>query len=149
MVRALLVSKASEAARTQPLATMSISKAHEVLDLAPHVGMETETIEVDGKTAPLSNFDSASSGRAGSDEKKPNLEVTSLADSQVSFDDDTAIIVTGTDAANHLLSLRDDKDPALTFRSIFLASILSSFQAVMTQIYYVYSTDILHTSRAI
>ncbi|SMR48174.1 unnamed protein product [Zymoseptoria tritici ST99CH_1E4] len=121
---------------------MSISKAHEVLDLAPHVGMETETIEVDGKTAPLSNFDSASSGRAGSDEKKPNLEVTSLADSQVSFDDDTAIIVTGTDAANHLLSLRDDKDPALTFRSIFLASILSSFQAVMTQIYYFKPTKI-------
>jgi hypothetical protein len=47
------------------------------------------------------------------------------------------IIVTGADAAQHLLSIRDDGDSALTFRSLFLATILSAFQAVMTQIYYV------------
>ncbi|KAH7028129.1 OPT oligopeptide transporter [Microdochium trichocladiopsis] len=46
-----------------------------------------------------------------------------------------AIIVTATDAALHLLPLRDDGDPALTFRSVFLASILACFQAVMFQIY--------------
>lgn len=45
------------------------------------------------------------------------------------------IIVTGTDAAQHLLPMRDDGDSALTFRSLFLATILSAFQAVMTQIY--------------
>ncbi|KZZ94182.1 OPT oligopeptide transporter [Moelleriella libera RCEF 2490] len=45
------------------------------------------------------------------------------------------IIVTGLDAARHLLSLRDDFEPALTFRSIFLASCVSAFQAVMSQIY--------------
>ncbi|KAF8860940.1 OPT superfamily oligopeptide transporter [Acephala macrosclerotiorum] len=45
------------------------------------------------------------------------------------------IIVTGADAALHLLPLRDDHDPALTFRSLFLATILSGFQAVMFQIY--------------
>jgi hypothetical protein len=51
------------------------------------------------------------------------------------------IIVSGSDASQHLLSLRDDGQPALTFRSIFLATILSAFQAVMNQIYYVsYST---------
>jgi hypothetical protein len=50
-------------------------------------------------------------------------------------DDEDAIIVTGYDAAQHLLSLRDDFEPALTFRSIFLASCLSAFQAVMNQIY--------------
>lgn len=50
---------------------------------------------------------------------------------------DDAIIVTGADAAKHLLSLRDDLEPALTFRSLFLATILSAFQAVMNQIYYV------------
>lgn len=50
---------------------------------------------------------------------------------------DDAIIVTGADAAKHLLSLRDDLEPALTFRSLFLATILSAFQAVMYQIYYV------------
>lgn len=45
------------------------------------------------------------------------------------------IIVTGADAAAHLLPLRDDGDPSVTFRGIFLASCLSAFQAVMNQIY--------------
>ena len=45
------------------------------------------------------------------------------------------IIITGADAAQHLLPLRDDGEPALSFRSIVLASGLSAFQAVMSQIY--------------
>lgn len=49
---------------------------------------------------------------------------------------DDAIIVTGADAAKHLLPMRDDLEPALTFRSLVLATILSAFQAVMYQIYY-------------
>lgn len=48
-----------------------------------------------------------------------------------------AIIITGADAAAHLLPLRDDFDSALTFRSIILASGLACFQAVMYQIYMV------------
>lgn len=47
------------------------------------------------------------------------------------------VIVTGADAALHLLPMRDDGDAALTFRSLFLASGLSAFQAVMSQIYIV------------
>jgi len=50
-------------------------------------------------------------------------------------DNKDAIIITGADAAQHLLSLRDDGDPALTFRSLLLASGLSAFQAVVSQIY--------------
>ncbi|OQE43112.1 hypothetical protein PENCOP_c003G05068 [Penicillium coprophilum] len=46
-----------------------------------------------------------------------------------------AIIVTGADAALHLLPLRDDFDNVLTLRSIFLSSGLACFQAVMYQIY--------------
>ncbi|KAL5083024.1 hypothetical protein Trisim1_002247 [Trichoderma cf. simile WF8] len=48
---------------------------------------------------------------------------------------DDVIIVTGADAAAHLIPLRDDGEPALTFRSMFLATCLSAFQAVMSQIY--------------
>ncbi|GKT76853.1 OPT oligopeptide transporter [Colletotrichum tofieldiae] len=48
---------------------------------------------------------------------------------------DNAIIITGADAARYLLPLRDDFDPSLTFRSMFLATCLSAFQAVMSQIY--------------
>ena len=47
------------------------------------------------------------------------------------------IIVTGADAAAHLLPLRDDGDPALTFRGMVLATVLTGFQATMTQIYQV------------
>ncbi|KAG6284246.1 hypothetical protein E4U46_007369 [Claviceps purpurea] len=50
-------------------------------------------------------------------------------------DDEDRVIVTGYDAAQHLLSLRDDFEPALTFRSIVVASALAAFQAVMSQIY--------------
>ncbi|KAH4840924.1 hypothetical protein HBI88_155800 [Parastagonospora nodorum] len=50
-------------------------------------------------------------------------------------DDEDHIIITGADAAAHLLPMRDDFEPALTFRSIFLATILSAFQAVVYQIY--------------
>jgi hypothetical protein len=50
-------------------------------------------------------------------------------------DDEGAIIITGADAALHLLPMRDDGEPALTFRSIFLATCLSAFQAGMFQIY--------------
>lgn len=52
-------------------------------------------------------------------------------------DDDNHIIITGADAAAHLLPMRDDFEPALTFRSLFLATILSAFQAVVYQIYQV------------
>jgi hypothetical protein len=51
--------------------------------------------------------------------------------------DEDHIIITGADAAAHLLPMRDDQEPALTFRSIFLATILSAFQAVVYQIYQV------------
>lgn len=47
------------------------------------------------------------------------------------------IIITGADASAHLLPMRDDGEPALTFRSVVLATVLSGFQAVMYQIYQV------------
>ncbi|KAG5984604.1 hypothetical protein E4U55_004046 [Claviceps digitariae] len=57
------------------------------------------------------------------------------ADKEEDSDNENIIIITGRDAAQHLLPLRDDFEPALTFRSIVLASVLSAFQAVMSQIY--------------
>jgi hypothetical protein len=63
---------------------------------------------------------------------------------------DDVIIITGADAAAHLLPLRDDHEPALTFRSLFLATCLSAFQAIMSQIYQVRniaSRRVLHIYR--
>lgn len=49
------------------------------------------------------------------------------------------VIRTGADAAEHLLPLRDDFEPAVTFRGIVLATVLSGVQSVMNQIYAVSS----------
>ncbi|KAH7323129.1 OPT oligopeptide transporter protein-domain-containing protein [Stachybotrys elegans] len=74
------------------------------------------------------------------DDSKAPEEFSKEVSSDVQPDDsdrdsNEVIIVTGKDAAAHLLPLRDDGDSALTFRSMFLASILSCFQCVMYQIY--------------
>ena len=57
-------------------------------------------------------------------------------DNEEGHSDDT-IIITGADVANNLMSLRDDGEPALTFRSLLLATLLSGFQAAVNQIYQV------------
>ena len=69
-------------------------------------------------------------------EKKPALVESSSFSSEDKQDGDV-IIRTAQDAATHLLPLRDDFDPALTFRSMFLSTGLAAFQAVMYQIYMV------------
>ncbi|THW03113.1 peptide transporter, partial [Aureobasidium pullulans] len=63
----------------------------------------------------------------------PTLD--SASDDFEKTDNPDHIIITGADAAAHLLPLRDDGDASVTFRGIFLASCLSAFQAVMNQIY--------------
>lgn len=69
------------------------------------------------------------------------LTTTSIGSGEIGYENDRnsddVIIVDGVDAANHLLPMRDDGDPALTFRSLILASGLACFQAVMYQIYMV------------
>lgn len=68
---------------------------------------------------------------------KDALDFESKETSDADGDDnsDDIIIVTGADAAAHLLPLRDDGEPALSFRSMVLATVLAGFQAVMYQIY--------------
>lgn len=61
--------------------------------------------------------------------------VLPLYDDDNHKDSQEVIIITGADVSTHLLPLRDDGEPALTFRGVFLATCLSAFQAVMTQIY--------------
>ena len=48
---------------------------------------------------------------------------------------DDFVIRSGADASKHLLSLRDDEDPVLTFRSALLGTAFACFQAAMNQIY--------------
>lgn len=79
------------------------------------------------------------------DKEGPGVTAASFPLSEVGSENDRGsdevIIITGADAAAHLLPMRDDGDAAATFRSILLASGLSCFQAVMNQIYNVSSSD--------
>ncbi|KAK6903319.1 hypothetical protein I203_108584 [Kwoniella mangroviensis CBS 8507] len=52
------------------------------------------------------------------------------------------IIRTGRDAADHLLSIRDDGDPSVIFRSMVLGTIMACFQASMNQIYLFKPTNV-------
>lgn len=85
-------------------------------------GLETP----DGKTTAV-NF--LSNEKNAKHDQVPSIE----------SDRDSAdvVIITGADAATHLIPLRDDFDNVLTFRSIVLATGLACFQAVMNQIYQV------------
>lgn len=79
--------------------------------------------------------------------EKPSVHAiaTGLSDKSGSDDDansDNAILNTAEGAVAHLLPLRDDFEPTLTFRSLFLASCLASFQAAMSQIYSVSSLSL-------
>lgn len=76
-----------------------------------------------------------------SDIKNGHPTITQPEDSDEERDD--VVIATASDAAFHLLPMRDDFENPLTFRSMFLATALSAFQAVMTQIYHV---SVLSTS---
>jgi hypothetical protein len=82
-------------------------------------------------------YNNEGSGKQGTLEPEITAVSTpdNVSDSFDKTDDPDHIIVTGADAAAHLLPLRDDGDPSVTFRGIFLASCLSAFQAVMNQIY--------------
>ncbi|KAH9895484.1 peptide transporter [Xylariomycetidae sp. FL2044] len=96
------------------------------------------------------------SGQKEVDEKKMNVKngvvdlgITPVSPSSDSDEkdkegeeDDDAIIITGADAALHLLPLRDDGDRAVTFRGMFIATILCCFQAVMYQIYQFKPTNV-------
>ncbi|KAM0513711.1 hypothetical protein ACHAPE_007537 [Trichoderma viride] len=82
--------------------------------------------------------------RYGGSEKNEKLRTEISGAVPVDSDDDNSgqdnasddvIIITGADAAAHLLPLRDDREPSVTFRSLFLATCLSAFQAIMSQIY--------------
>jgi hypothetical protein len=89
--------------------------------------------EINEKKMQIAADDAEVGSKDGDPESKAGLP---LSDSEDNESKDV-IIITGTDAAAHLLPMRDDGDPALTFRGMFLATCLAAFQACMSQIYQV------------
>lgn len=109
--------------------------------------VSSTAVEVVGSIVEVPSQDGQDVAEKSSLDKKTPLGVVDITTAAVPEHDDNGhekdnggrepIIVTGADAAAHLLPMRDDGDASLTFRSLFLASGLSAFQAVMSQIYMV------------
>ncbi|KAH8093283.1 oligopeptide transporter [Cristinia sonorae] len=68
-----------------------------------------------------------------SDEK--SLESRTSQDSEVQYVNGEPVITTGRDVSKYLIDVRDDGDPAITFRSLFLGTVFAGLGATMYQIY--------------
>lgn len=69
---------------------------------------------------------------------KDTKDEIALVEREATNDDtevDAAIIVTGADVSAHLISMRDDHDTAINFRSFFLATGFIAFTAALSQIF--------------
>ncbi|KAH7391668.1 OPT oligopeptide transporter [Cadophora sp. MPI-SDFR-AT-0126] len=95
---------------------VSTLPSHDAINEKIRTSVTVEKGDVEGDIKPVSPEDLSDNGKE-------------------SDTDDEVIIITGEDAARYLLPLRDDFEPALTFRAMVLATILCGFQAVMYQIY--------------
>ncbi|KAL2267393.1 hypothetical protein VTJ83DRAFT_4670 [Remersonia thermophila] len=106
------------------MAPLEQSKSAEVKDLGP--SEDISPVDVGEKKA---------KELGGSPDVQALPAYDSASDPGKVESSEEVIIITGADAAAHLLPMRDDHEPALSFRSIVLATALSCFQAVMYQIY--------------
>jgi len=113
--------------------------AHQAVDVPSHAAINA-VMDINEKTG--HDIDDKDLKKAGLEVHDAEIQTAPAYDESVEKDNNSEdkIIITGADASEYLLPIRDDFDPSLTFRSLFLATILSGFQAVMTQIYQVSST---------
>jgi len=113
--------------------------AHQAVDVPSHAAINAE-MDINEKTS--HDIDDRDIKKGGTEVHDAEIQAAPAYDESDEKDNSSEdkIIITGADASEHLLPIRDDFDRALTFRSLFLATILSGFQAVMTQIYNVSSS---------
>lgn len=101
-----------------------VSVLPKISELPPPVYAAEEPVTINEKPAHLSRH-SNSSDLPEKEDVKSDIDTGSQ----------DVIIRTGADAANHLLSVRDDGDPSLTVRSMVLGTLVAAFQASLNQIY--------------
>jgi hypothetical protein len=97
--------------------------------------------------APVPTLDIHSSGDQELEDEKNIKDKDKDSDGEVQnslpeflgeeLDDPDKIIKTGADAAQYMLSDRDDGDPSITVRSMILGTMFAAFYASISQIYQV------------
>ena len=76
-------------------------------------------------------------------EGQANINNNSLEDdSQPIFRNGEPVITVGRDVSRFVVDIRDDEDPALTFRSMFLGTIFAGMAAALSQVSYYKFLDI-------
>ncbi|KAK7687874.1 hypothetical protein QCA50_009093 [Cerrena zonata] len=70
-----------------------------------------------------------------SSEKSSQLEASTLEEDEVTYVNGEPVITTGRDVSRFLVDVRDDGDPALTFRSFVLGTVFAGLGASLVQIY--------------
>jgi hypothetical protein len=64
-----------------------------------------------------------------------NIDDNSFADdSKPSFQNGEPVITAGRDVSHFVVDIRDDEDPALTFRSMFLGTMFAGMGAALSQV---------------
>ena len=66
--------------------------------------------------------------------KESSLEDSASSDSGVLYVNGEPVIRTGQDVSNFLIDVRDDGDPALTFRSLALGTVFAGLGAALCQV---------------
>lgn len=69
-------------------------------------------------------------------ESQDNIDNSLEDDSQPIFRNGEPIITVGRDVSRFVVDIRDDEDPALTFRSMFLGTIFAGMAAALSQVSY-------------
>lgn len=104
------------------------------LAILPDVSGSTTTDDLGEKDGRYGDSDSHD-GK----ELVPELAVKGIrpefSDLELEVDDPDKIIKSGADAAQYMLSDRDDGDPAVTVRSMVLGTAFAAFYASISQIY--------------
>ncbi|KAG7448856.1 oligopeptide transporter [Guyanagaster necrorhizus] len=78
---------------------------------------------------------SADTVQASADEKLSIAADDPEFDYEKSHLNDEAIVTSGQDVSRFVVDVRDDSDPALTFRSLFLGTVIAGLGAALCQIY--------------
>jgi hypothetical protein len=104
-------------------------------DIAPAAPEPPVPILNDPKSTLDDSKDEADSNSREEKDNIPDLYNYDGDDRLSDLDDPDKIIKSGADAAQYMLSARDDGDPAITVRSMVLGTAFAAFYASISQIY--------------
>jgi len=77
----------------------------------------------------------------GSDSRS-NIDDASLeGDSKPVYRNGEPVITTGRDVSRFVVDIRDDEDPALTFRSLFLGTVFAGMGAALCQVSHIFLVE--------